>query len=235
MRGLVFSTHFIMRVWNASSTHGNQVLSTNPPSDYTASTTAYYDAHATEFCANTLSVDMSPLYRPFLREIQPGGRILDAGCGSGRDSLAFIKMGYQVVSIDASAAMVTAASKLTGQTALRMTFDEMPFEREFDGIWACASLVHVSRRDLGAVLTRLTNALKSTGFCYMSFKYGDSERIEGGRFFNDLNETLFHGVLESHPELELVELWKTDDLRRLDRREQRWLNAIVRKTIGNHS
>ena len=200
-----------------------------------ASTTAYYDAHAAEYCANTLSVDLSPLYGPFLRELQPGGRILDAGCGSGRDSLAFIKMGYQVVSIDASAAMVKAASKLTGQTALLMTFDEMPFEREFDGIWACASLVHVSRWDLSTVLSRVTNALKPSGFCYMSFKYGDSERIEGGRFFNDLNETLFHGVLESHPELELVELWKTDDLRRLDRREQRWLNAIVRKTIGSHS
>jgi hypothetical protein len=59
--------------------------------------------------------------------------------------------------------------------------------------------------------------------------------MEGGRFFNDLNENLFHGVLESHLELELVELWKTDDLRRLDRREQQWLNAIVRKTIGSHS
>jgi len=130
-------------------------VSKSPPSDYTASTTGYYDAHATEFCANTLPVDMSSLYDPFLREIQPGGRILDAGCGSGRDSLAFIKMGYQVVSIDASAEMVKAASKVTGQTALRMTFDEMPFEREFDSIWACASLVRVSRRDLSAVLNRL--------------------------------------------------------------------------------
>ena len=210
-------------------------MSTNPPSDYRASTAAYYDAHAAEFCANTMSVDMSQLYRPFLREIKQGGRILDAGCGSGRDSLAFIQMGYQVVSIDASTEMVAASSKLTGQTALLMTFDEISFEREFDGIWACASLVHVSRQDLSAVLNRLTLALKPSGFCYMSFKYGDSERIEGGRFFNDLNESLFHGVLSSHRELELVELWKTDDLRRLDRREQQWLNAIVKKSIRSHS
>src|ERR1035438_5622827 len=110
MRGLVFSTHFIMRLWNASSTHGNQVLSTNPHSDYTASTTAYYDAHATEFCANTLSVDMSPLYGPFLREIQPGGRILDAGCGSGRDSLAFMKMGSRWPASTISAGPMAAMS-----------------------------------------------------------------------------------------------------------------------------
>ena len=208
-------------------------MSKNPPSDYTASTMTYYDAHAAEFCANTLSVDMSPLYAPFLREIPLPGRILDAGCGSGRDSLAFINMGYQVVAMDASAEMVKAASKITGQTALRMTFDEMTFESEFDGIWACASLVHVPRRNLDAVLNHLTTALKPPGVCYMSFKYGDSERLEGERFFNDLNETLFLGLLASHPGLGLVELWKTDDLRR-DKREQRWLNAIVRKIVGSH-
>src|SRR6516164_7084914 len=105
-----------------------------PPSDYVASTTAYYDAHATEYCANTLSVDMSGLYVPFLREIPSRGRILDAGCGSGRDSLAFIRMGYQVVSIDASRQMVLATSKLTGQEPLLMTFDDFEFAGEFDGI-----------------------------------------------------------------------------------------------------
>ena len=135
--------------------------------------------------------------------------------------------------MDASAEMVKAASKLTGQTVLRMTFDEMPFESEFDGIWACASLIHVPRRNLDAVLSRLRTALKPHGVCYMSFKHGDSERLEGEWFFNDLNETLFLGLPASHPELGLVELWKTDDLRR-DKRGQRWLNAIVRKMVGSH-
>src|SRR6516225_8744251 len=90
-------------------------------------------------CANTLPVDMSDLYAPFLREIPPGGRILDAGCGSGRDSRAFTRLGYEVVSIDASRQMVLAASKLTGQAAILKRFDEIEFEAEFDGIWACAS------------------------------------------------------------------------------------------------
>ena len=204
-------------------------MSTKPPSDYTAATTAYYDAHAAEFCENTASVDMSELYAPFLREIPAGGRILDAGCGSGRDSLAFLKKGYQVVSIDASAEMVNATTKLTGQEAKLLRFDAIDFDNEFDGIWACASLLHVARRDLNAVLARLTKALKPNGVLYLSFKHGDSERIENGRFFNDLNETLLRTVLANHPQLELVRVWTTEDVRNDRRGRQRWLNAIVRR------
>jgi len=80
------------------------------PSDYQKSTIAYYDQNASEFCANTTALDMSALYEPFLRAVPAGGRILDAGCGSGRGSLAFLKLGYTVVSVDASLEMVRATT-----------------------------------------------------------------------------------------------------------------------------
>lgn len=163
-------------------------MSTKPPSDYTAATTADYDAHAAEFCANTAAVDMSELYAPFRNEISAGDRILDAGCGSGRDSWAFLQKGYPVVSIDASPEMVSATTKLTGQSAILMRFDELDFDSEFDGIWACASLLHIARQDLQEILDRLTKALKPGGVLYLSFKHGDAERVENGRFFNDLND-----------------------------------------------
>jgi SAM-dependent methyltransferase len=200
-----------------------------PPSDYRTSTTAYYDAHASEFCGNTVSVDMSELYVPFLREILSGGRILDAGCGSGRDSLAFMEKGYQVVSIDASSEMVAATSKLTGQAALLMRFDEISFDAEFDGIWACASLLHIARQDLPATLEKLAKALKAGGVFYLSFKHGDGERLENGRFFNDMNKTLFQTAIATQPELESLRVWITDDVRNERRGGQRWLNAIVRR------
>ena len=201
----------------------------NPPSDYRSSTTAYYDAHASEFCQSTAFADMSELYATFLRQIPAGGRILDAGCGSGRDSLAFLRRGYSVVSMDASIEMVKATTSLTGQAALLLTFDAIQFDAEFDGIWACASLLHVSRRDLDAVLVRLTRALKPQGVLYLSFKYGDAERFEQGRFFNDLNETLLKSLLADHPRLEIVKLWITDDVRNERRGSQQWLNALVRR------
>ena len=200
-----------------------------PLSDYTASTTGYYDAHAAEFCENTVAVDVSALYVPFLREVAAGGRILDAGCGSGRDSLAFLRRGYRVVSIDASREMVAATTKHTGQEALLLRFDALEFDSEFDGIWACGSLVHIARRDLNSVLTRLSRALKPNGVAYLSFKYGNSERMEGERFFNDLNETTLGTFLSAHPELEIVRVWTTEDLRNYARGRQRVLNAIVRR------
>jgi SAM-dependent methyltransferase len=105
-----------------------------PPSDYKSSTTDYYDTHAAEFCENTVAVDVSALYGPFLRELPTGGRILDAGCDFGRDSLAFLRRGYLVVSIDASREMVAATTKHTGQEALLLTFDVLDFDSEFDGL-----------------------------------------------------------------------------------------------------
>lgn len=206
-------------------------MSTSPPSDYVAETVAYYDAHAAEFCESTVSVDMKELYDPFLREIPAGGRILDAGCGSGRDSLAFLQKGYQVIAIDASVEMVHTAKKLTGLEAKLLNFDSMDFDREFDGIWACASLLHVSRRELNPVLARFTTALKPSGVLYLSFKHGDAERVENGRFFNDLDEPLLMDTLSNHPQLELVRIWTSEDTRNDRRGRQPWLNAIVRRGL----
>jgi 2-polyprenyl-3-methyl-5-hydroxy-6-metoxy-1,4-benzoquinol methylase len=61
----------------------------------------YYDDHADQFVRGTLAVDMAELYKPFLEHVPAGGRILDAGCGSGRDTRAFLAQGYEVVAMDA--------------------------------------------------------------------------------------------------------------------------------------
>src|SRR5689334_7019045 len=103
----------------------------NGPFDYAASTTAYYDSHAAEFCENTVSVDVGELYAPFLSELPVGGRILDAGCGSGRDSLAFLRKGYRVLPIDTSVEMVKATTRLTGLDATHLAFDTLDFNSEF--------------------------------------------------------------------------------------------------------
>jgi SAM-dependent methyltransferase len=198
------------------------------PSEYDPQTISFYDEHGTEFCASTVNVDMSPLYRAFLDHIPAGGRILDAGCGSGRDSLAFLKLGYQVVSIDASTEMASATTRLTGHNALLMRFDEMTFDSEFDGVWACASLLHTSRQGLAPVLTRVARTMKPGGTLYCSFKYGKSERIENGRLFNDQDEASFQAVVSDQLDLELLRLWATDDVR--PGRNEQWLNALARRS-----
>ncbi len=67
-------------------------------------THSYYEQNAEQFFADTVDVDMSVLYARFLESIPAGGYILDAGCGSGRDSKAFASSGYRVAAFDASPA-----------------------------------------------------------------------------------------------------------------------------------
>jgi SAM-dependent methyltransferase len=199
------------------------------PSDSVDSTIAYYDNNATSFCQDTLLLDMRELYKPFLALVPPGGRILDAGSGSGRDSLAFLNMGYEVLSIDASVEMVRATSNLTGQPAIHMSFAEFTFDNEFDGIWACASVLHVPPQELPSVLQTLLKAVKEGGPIYLSFKRGDSERMEAGRYFNDMDERSFSRLVRDQPELTTERLWTTKDSRP-SRIDKCWLNAILRKT-----
>ena len=191
-------------------------------------TVEYYNNKAQEFFESTVNVDMSEHYRVFLNFLPPGGKILDAGCGSGRDSLYFINQGFQVIAIDASPALASLSSKLIGQPVAVLRFQDMNFEKEFDGIWSCASLLHVPRSEMNDVLSRLTRALKPKGVLYASFKYGDGERKDNGRFFNDYNEQSFQCLLHEHPDLQLFSSWISGDVRP-ERAGEKWLNVLVRR------
>ncbi len=191
-------------------------------------TIRFYDDHADEYVSGTVGVDMESLYRPFLELVPEGGLILDAGCGSGRDTKAFVDRGYRVTAIDASAKMVEATERLTGQPAKQMRFQGLEDQNEFDAIWACASLLHVSRAELGGVLKRFVAALRPGGVCYLSFKEGDGERTERDRLFTDFTESSLLAQLDQQPSVEVVRIWITNDLRP-GRSEERWVNALVRK------
>lgn len=197
-------------------------------------TIEFYDEHAEEYVSSTLGIDMSHVYHPFLSRMEKGQRILDAGCGSGRDTKAFLDLGYDVLPIDASREMTKATERLTGRTALQLRLQEVEFEDEFDGIWACASLLHVPLVELPDVLYRLTHGTRSGGTLYFSFKEGIGERMENGRLFTYLTETSLRDFVSDQPNLELELIWITDDMR--SERANRWLNVIARKTLRkNHS
>ena len=155
-------------------------------------------------------------------------KILDAGCGSGRDSLYFMKKGYAVTMLDASAGMCKCAEALTGQKTLHMQFDEINFEKHFDGIWACASLLHVPEKNLENILVKFWHALKDNGILYASWKYGEEERYDGERFYCDMTEEKLKSVLARVGLFDCLECWVAEDALPLGR-EQKWLNVIVRK------
>lgn len=193
-------------------------------------TIRYYDEHADSFIERSFNLDVRELALPFLERLPAGSHILDAGCGSGRDSLYFKNKGYSIVAMDASREMVSRASRLLGQPVLHMKFQEMDFQETFDGIWACASLLHVPRREMREVMDRLARALKEGGILYTSFKLGTEEVVRKGRLFNDYDDLTFQALLSAHPSLLIEELWTTQDLR--PDHDQKWLNAILRKLEG---
>lgn len=193
-------------------------------------TLAYYNKNAAAFCEGTVGVDMSHLYEVFLRHIPEGGRILDLGCGSGRDSLEFLRKGYSVEAIDGSSELARLASEYIGQTVRCMDFEELDYEAEFDGVWACASLLHASKSLLPSVLGKIHRALVPGGILYFSFKRGDSERMAGERFFNDYTEDTVKDLFIAENGWELKELFVTGDVRE-GRGEEQWVNGVV-KRIG---
>ena len=190
-------------------------------------TSNYYNQHAQAFFENTYQVEMESLYAPFLRYLPEQASILDLGCGSGRDILAFKKKGYQVEAIDYSAELVKKARELTNIEVRQQSFYDLAENNKYDGIWACASLLHCERDRLTEVLGLIVKALKPNGVCYMSFKYGNTDREKEGRSFTDLNEQQVHDLLKQIDQALLLQQWITVD-KRPDRTEE-WLNILIRK------
>lgn len=158
----------------------------------------YYNKNADAFFEGSVNADMSQPRGEFTALLPKGARVLDAGCGSGRDSRAFLDEGFSVVSFDASEEMCKRAAKYTGQEVANMRFEDVSFDREFDGIWASASLLHVPMAELPGIMKKMCAALKDGGVMYASFKYGDGTVMRGERQFSDFNEktvvSLFEGA-----------------------------------------
>lgn len=191
----------------------------------TVNDNSYYDDNAEALFASTRDVDMRPIYNRFLPLIQPGGHILDAGCGSGRDAHYFKDLGYAVTAIDASEPLCRLASELLNQNVACMRFEDIAWHGVFDGVWACASLLHVPRNELPGVFSKLFQAVMPGGVIYCSFKYGSHERHHDGRYFTDLTEEALGVILNEAGNDCQSESWLTEDQR--PGRTDTWLNALL--------
>ena len=187
----------------------------------------YYDKNADAFFAGSINADMSEVRAKFSNYIPYKGRILDAGCGSGRDSKAFLDMGYEVVSFDASAEMCKRATDYIGRSVLQMRFEDVAYVEKFDGVWACASLLHVRHADLPDVMERMRKALKPSGVLYASFKYGNGSCLRGDRSFIDFTDQSIASVFEQAGFSILSNNVGNDS--RPGREEEKWVNIIGRR------
>jgi len=193
-------------------------------------TIEYYNNNSEKFLMGTVDADMKYWQDRFLSYLKPRGRVLDAGCGSGRDSKYFINNNMEVVSFDASIKMCEYASKYIGDEVKCMRFEDIDYINEFDGIWACASLIHVRKKDMSSILLKLGNAIKDNGILYASFKLGNKEELRNGRFFNDYTLEELKGLVESIDGFKILELAESEDVR-LNHSGEQWINVLISKYI----
>ncbi|MGB7341660.1 MAG: class I SAM-dependent methyltransferase [Phototrophicaceae bacterium] len=189
-------------------------------------TISYYDDNSQAFFDRTIAIDLSTVYDALSEFIPSNAHILDAGCGSGRDSKAFLERGYSVSAFDASAGMVALARAYTGVDVQQHTFEQMAYHSQFDAVWANASLLHVPRRKLPQIFEKVTQALKKNGMFYLSFKNGRGEiTADDGRHFTYFEEARMRDFIAQFPELLIEQIMLSPDSRP---NQPDWLNVYVR-------
>ncbi len=161
-----------------------------PPVGMPDATVSWYDRSAAAYAADTLGRNPLSLRAAFVGRLPVGGTILDAGSGSGRDTLSFLEQGFKVDAFDASEELARLSSKLTGRTTQVARFETYTGPRaRYHGVWAFASLLHVREPDLPDALARLAVTLKSGGWLFANFKVGGGERFDAfGRRYTDMDE-----------------------------------------------
>lgn len=195
-------------------------------------TLSFYNTHAQDFINNTVNVEFAGTQDKFLKYLPERGHILDFGCGSGRDTKYFIEKGCLVDATDGSEELCKLASEYAGINVECMLFNELDETAAYDGIWACSSILHLSRTDLKDVFYRMIKAVKPGGYIYTSFKYGTFEGERNGRYFTDFTEETIKDFITDIPGICIVEQWVTADVRP-GRSEEKWLNLILQITDSN--
>ena len=190
-------------------------------------TKQYYQDNAQVFFDSTVNADMSAHYERFLRYVPEHGKILDFGCGSGRDTKAFIQRGYLVEAVDGSSEMCRLAGDHCGIQVRCMDFNNLNEIEKYDAIWACASLLHVAKEQMPDILSKMRDALVNAGVIYVSFKYGNFEGERNGRYFFDVTPEVFNVLISNVSGLKVIEEWFTEDVRAEN--STKWYNIILKK------
>lgn len=188
-------------------------------------TLSWYRDNAIQYAEETRNSLVLDALWEFLSRMKEGGTILDYGSGSGRDSAYFLDKGFSVDSLDGSAEMKAQAERLFGIKVKLSSFLSLEEKDKYDGIWAQASILHLEEHDLKTALTLIERALKRDGVFYSSFRKGEGDGYENGRWYTNMTERRFLYLLPTS--LYVEKIWESQDVRPGVSRT--WLSIICRK------
>ena len=190
-------------------------------------TESFYEEHASEYFDRTVAADLSHIYKRFFKTLSPNAKVLDLGAGSGRDLKAMRASGFDPIGMDGSAALAKIAQAFSGARCVVKRFEDIDFKNEFDGAWACASLLHLPKHVLPTVLRKLRFALKETASFYISVIQGSGEEaLTDGRFFAFYSQAELLSILQQAGYV-VQESWISNDSLSQESKTQ-WINMIAR-------
>ncbi len=206
--------------------------------DHVKKTIAVYDAIADDYASKLDDYAPRPERNTFISLLPKSASILDAGCGPGRDSEYFFQHGLKVVGVDLSKKLLEIAKKRIPQVEfLKQDLRKLKFPpSSFDGIWACASLLHLRREEILAVLRSFNNFLKENGVLFILVKEGRGEADVAEKLSSN---TVRHFTYFTIDELKKMEEnagfiiediypWN-EEIRRHGRRDLVWISSFARK------
>lgn len=141
--------------------------------------------------------------------------------------------GLNVEAIDGSNEICKLASEYTGIKVRQMRFQDLEEVNKYNGIWACASILHLCKEELLSVINKMIIALKDNGVIYISFKNSEFEGLRNERYFTDFTAERFSEFIKDINNICIEDTWISLDLRP-GKENEKWLNLILRKTSINN-
>lgn len=187
----------------------------------------YYEINAKRYAKETFPADMSEQYKRFLPLLREHARILDVGSGSGRDVCYFQKKGYQVTALEPSKNLCREIRKVFSGEIVRSDIQSYQPDQRYDGIWACASFLHLQEKEVLSFFEKINLYLNENGIVYLSGKNGITiGKAADGRYFLEFTEQLVGKILAVNDRMKLEELWYTEDVS--GRKGFRWTNVVLK-------
>jgi SAM-dependent methyltransferase len=190
-------------------------------------TRRFYAEKAATYAADTAEQSVSLHLSDFVAALAPGARVLELGCGSGRDSAVLIAHGFDVTPTDGTPEMAAEASAFLGRPVGVLPFGDLAQTQAYDAVWANACLLHVPRADLASVLGLVHRALTPGGLFYASYKAGAAEGLDRfGRYYNFPDEAwLRRAYGEGWSSLDVTQASGSG----YDKQPTAWLHVMARK------
>lgn len=193
-------------------------------------TNLYYNTNALNYRNKTVSVAPLESWYVFEKMLPRNAYILDAGCGSGRDSLNFMKEGHRVHAVDASVEMAALASDLLSQKVDVLSFAELDAKNAYDGVWCSAAMLHLNFEDIQVTLQNFYQSLKPLGILFISFKHGETDGITScGRYYYDMNDKRLDGLNLEKIGFEILSAGLEKCPRSTEGNRPDWYSILLRK------